>query len=80
MTPAMNFRQAALLAIALATLAGCEPEKRDPNDPVAQAEKRGADDAGEIDLKRVSDCGSLEDMDERQGCAKWVNSRDDEGN
>ena len=76
MTPAMNFRPL-LLAVALATLAGCEEGPRDPNDPVALAEKRGADYAWENDLKRVSDCGSLEDMDERQGCAKWVNSRDD---
>ena len=76
MTPAMKFRNVLLSAVALASLAACDTE-RDPNDPVVLAEKRGADYAWENDLKRVSDCGSLADMDERQGCAKWVNSRDD---
>jgi hypothetical protein len=79
MTPAMKFRNVLLSAVALASLAACDTE-RDPNDPVVLAEKRGADYAWENDLKRVSDCGSLADMDERQGCAKWVNHRDDEGN
>lgn len=63
-----------LAAIASSALAGCEI----PVDPkVAEAEKRGADYAWEHDFKRTSDCGSLQDLDERQGCAKWVNARDD---
>lgn len=75
----MNPRNASPLALlALAStlaLAGCaEP---DPNSPVAQAEKRGADYAWQNDLKLVSDCGALEDLDERQGCAKWINNRED---
>jgi hypothetical protein len=70
-------RRVALLAVlATATLAGCAGEP-DPNSPVAQAEKRGADYAWQHDFKLASDCGSLEDMDERQGCAKWVNNRED---
>ena len=64
-----------LAALALSSLAGCEM----PVDPkVAEAEKRGADYAWEHDLKRATDCGSLPDLDERQGCAKWVNNRDDQ--
>jgi hypothetical protein len=80
MTPAPSFRHAFLLAVALATLAGCAEGKRDPNDPVVQAEKRGADYAWEHDFKLASDCGALEDLDERQGCAHWVNNRDDQDN
>jgi hypothetical protein len=74
--PTRTFRSVALLAVLSAmALAGCaEP---DPNSPVAQAEKRGADYAWHNDLKLVSDCGSLQDLDERQGCAKWVNNRED---
>ena len=77
MTASPRIRCLALLAVlSTATLASCgEP---DPNSPVAQAEKRGADYAWEHDFKRVSDCGTLEDMDERQGCAKWVNAHKDD--
>jgi hypothetical protein len=75
MTPTLH--RASLLAVLLC-LAGCEPEKVDPNSPVGQAMQRGADYAWEHDLKRASDCGALEDMDERQGCAKWVNNHKDD--
>jgi hypothetical protein len=72
----MALRPFALLAaLPLAALAGCMAEP-DPNSPRALAEKRGADYAWEHDLKLVSDCGSLQDLDERQGCAKWINARD----
>ena len=68
----------ALFAVLATTaLSGCEALEPDPNSPVAQAEKRGADYAWQKDLKLVSDCGSLQDLDERQGCAKWVNNRED---
>jgi hypothetical protein len=61
--------------LAALALSGCEM----PVDPkVAEAEKRGADYAWEHDFKMTSDCGSLQDLDERQGCAKWVNARDDQ--
>jgi hypothetical protein len=77
----MTYRnlQALTLSAVLATaaLAGCEAMEPDPNSPVAQAEKRGADYAWQNDLKLVSDCGSLQDLDERQGCAKWINNRED---
>jgi hypothetical protein len=64
-----------LAAIALPGLSGCEME---PDPKVVAAEKRGADWAWEQDVKKVTDCGALEDLDERQGCAKWVNNRDDQ--
>jgi len=65
-----------LAVLSSATLAACgEP---DPNSEVAKAEKRGADYAWEHEFKRTTDCGALEDVDERQGCAKWVNNHKDD--
>ena len=77
MTHVPGFRPLALLALlSMAPLSGCgEP---DPNSPVALAEKRGADHAWQNDYKLASDCGALKDLDERNGCAKWVNARDDQ--
>jgi hypothetical protein len=75
MTPIWRLRP--LLAAGLC-LAACDAASEDPDSPIGQAHKRGADYAWEHDLKLVSDCGSLADLDERQGCAKWVNERDDD--
>ena len=77
MTHRTYFAQVVFALLATAALAGCEGVERDPNDPIAQAEKRGADYAWDHDLKLVTDCGALQDLDERQGCAKWVNNRED---
>jgi hypothetical protein len=66
-----------LVGLAMAALAGCEGVEPDPDSPVGRAQKRGADYAWDHDFKLVTDCGALADMDERNGCAKWVNNRDD---
>ncbi|MGH8028732.1 MAG: hypothetical protein ACREO3_02235, partial [Arenimonas sp.] len=76
MTSHPNLRCLLLFAlVACAGLPGCIEE--DPNSPAAQARQRGRDWAFMEDVKRVTDCGALEDMDERDGCARYVHEQED---
>lgn len=70
---ALALSAAALAALLSLSAVGCAGEELDPDDPVAQARARGRTHAIDNDYKLASDCGSLEDLDERHGCAAYVN-------
>lgn len=82
----------ALVAVLAATvLTGCGPKQavdpnvdpfaappHDPNpDPLREAHQRGWLWAQRTDAKLITDCGAVQDEDERFGCATFVNNRSD---
>jgi hypothetical protein len=80
MTPPRPTRSLlALLVLATAlplALAGCEEKSPEELERIAELRERGRTYAWEHDFTKVSDCGALKDMDERHGCAAWVEERD----
>ena len=79
-----------LAAALLLTAAGCTAKQgadasadpfaaapHDPPDPLREAHQRGWLWAQRTDAKLVTDCGAVENEDERFGCATYVNNRSD---
>jgi hypothetical protein len=80
-----------LAAALLLTMAGCTAKKGDeppadpfaPSaqdqapDPIREAHQRGWLWAQRTDAKLITDCGAIQDEDERFGCATYVNNRSD---
>ena len=69
----MTLRIACLAAMAALTLAGCSMEV---SEEVAEKRRMGKNWAQDNDIRRVSDCGALEDNEEQRGCAEYVESID----
>jgi uncharacterized protein YceK len=57
-----------------AETASAAPQDAATNDPVAQAHHRGREWAMDNHAKLVTDCGALADLDERFGCADYINT------
>ena len=88
----IELRFGPLLAMAmLLSAAGCtakqggdpdlDPFAASPNDqspdPIREAHQRGWLWAQRSDAKLITDCGAIENEDERFGCATYVNNRSD---